>query len=158
VSVREVLALAAEGRARGEGLMSGPVSVRFDGENVSFLGGFLRSQSATGELQVLDTKWLSEKMDESDPRFKTQGQLMLVKDRILTALADFSYDRLTFSFAEEPESRGRLTVSTHGRGRVGKEAQELDFTLNFRGVNDVLRHGLKLGEWYKKVTNPTIGR
>jgi hypothetical protein len=158
LSLRELLALTAEGRARGDGLMSGPIKLRFDGQNVSFLGGYLRSLSSSGELQVLDTKWLGEKMDQSDPRFSTQRELMLVKDRILSALADFSYDRLTFNFAEEPASRGRLTVSTHGKGRVGKEPQELDFTLNFRGVNDVLRHGLKLGEWYNKLTNPTIGR
>jgi hypothetical protein len=132
--------------------------LRFNGSEVSFLGGQLRSQTPTGELEVLDTKWLGETMDKSDPRFSAERELAIVKERILTALADFSYDRLTFDFAEEPASGGRLTVSTHGRGRVGDRPQELDFTLNFRGVNDVLRHGLRLGEGYKRLTNPEIGR
>jgi hypothetical protein len=47
-------------------------------------------------------------------------------------------------------------VSTHGKGRAGSK-QELDLTLNFRGINDVLNQGLKLGQWWQRLTNPEIG-
>jgi hypothetical protein len=158
LSLRDLLALTAEGRARGDGLISGPVTLRLDGSDVSFIGGQLRSQTPTGRVEVLDTQWLGETMDASDPRFTTDAQAKLVKQRILGALADFSYDRLTFDFAEEPDTGGRLSVSTHGKGTVGERPQELDFTLNFRGVNDVLKHGLQLKEWWDKLTNPEIGQ
>ena len=80
--------------------------MRFDGSDVSFARRLPASQTPTGELEVLDTKWLGETMDKSDPRFTTERELAEVKDRILTALADFAYDRLTFDFAEEPERAG----------------------------------------------------
>jgi hypothetical protein len=158
LSLKDLLALIAPERAAGDGLMSGPVRARFDGENFTFLGGQLRSASATGELQVLDTKWLGETMDKSDPRFTADRELAEAKRRILEALADFEYDRLTFDLAEEPAAGGRLSVNTHGKGRVGRRPQELDVTLNFRGINDVLNEGLRLGQWWQRVTNPEIGR
>jgi hypothetical protein len=114
----------------------------------------LRSQSRTGEVQVLDTQWLGETIDKSDPRFTTDSTLKQVRQRILEALSDFSYDRLTFNFAEEPESRGLLQVSTHGKGRVGEQPQELDFTLNIRGVNDLVKYGLGGKRGYDRLTNP----
>jgi hypothetical protein len=162
LGLRELLELTAQGRARGEGRMSGPVTVHIDGSDddfdVKFLGGHLRSETPTGELEVLDTQWLGETMDKSDPRFAAERELKIVKDRILTALSDFTYDRLSFSFAEEPESRGRMTVSTHGTGRTEAGKQELDFTLNFRGVDDILKYGLRGSERWNQITNPTIGR
>jgi hypothetical protein len=155
VGLKEFLAFAAEGRARGEGRLSGRVTMRFDGPGkVAFGPGFLRSQSPTGEVQVLDTKWLGEMIDRSDPRFSTDSQLKQVRQRILEALSDFSYDRLTFNFTEEPESRGLLQASTHGKGRVGEHPQELDFTLNVRGVNDLVKYGLQGKRRYDQLTNP----
>ncbi len=156
ISLRELLALAAEGRARGEGLMSGRVPMKVDWPEVSFGTGLLRSQSATGELEVLDTKWLSDIMDKSDPRFITDRDLSEVKNRILRALTDFEYDRLTFAFAEEPESRGMLRVTTHGKGREGAKPQELDLTLNISGVDDLLKYGLRSKQKYDELTNPKL--
>jgi hypothetical protein len=155
IQLRELLALAAEGRARGEGLISGNVVLRVNGSQVSFGKGQLRSDSPTGEIQVADTEWLGAALDASDPRFAAAGELNLVKERILNALKDFTYDRLTFTFAEEPASRGLLQVNTHGKGRTGPRPQELDMTLNFRGINDAV----DLGNWFKglwdKLTHPT---
>lgn len=158
LSLKDLLALIAPGRAVGDGRMSGPVRVRFDGKDFELVGGYLRSTTPTGGLAVLDTKWLGETMDKSDPRFTADAELAETKRRILGALADFSYDRLNFSFAEEPEAGGRLTVNTHGKGRVGGRPQELDVTLNFRGVNDVLNEGLLWGQRWQRLTNPTIGQ
>lgn len=158
LSLKELLALVAQGRAQGDGLISGPVHVRFDGKNFALLGGQLHSATPTGQLQVLDTKWLGETMDASDPRFIGDRELAETKRRILAALSDFKYDQLTFDFAEEPKAGGRLSVTTHGKGRVGDRPQELDFTLNFRGVNDVLNNVLKVGGEVQKLLNPEIGR
>ena len=107
---------------------------------------------------MLDSILLGETLDKSDTRFTSYKDLAEAKRRILEALADFEYDRLTFDLAEEPAAGGRLSVNTHGKGRVGRRPQELDVTLNFRGVNDVLNEGLKLGQWWQRVTNPEIGR
>lgn len=155
VELRQLLEFAAEGRARGEGLISGRVVLRVNGSQVSLGGGQLRSESATGEIQVADTEWLGAALDATDPRFSAAGELAQVKDRILNALKDFTYDRLTFNFAEEPASRGLLRVSTHGKGRTGKSPQELDLTLNFRGVNDLLNNAMKFKQQYQRLTNPT---
>jgi hypothetical protein len=155
VQLRELLAFAAEGRARGEGLISGRVELRVNGSQVSLGRGQLRSESATGEIQVADTEWLGAALDASDPRFSAAGELAQVKDRILNALKDFTYDRLTFTLAEEPASRGLLRVNTHGKGRTGASPQELDLTLNFRGINDLLNNAMKFKQQYQRLTNPT---
>jgi hypothetical protein len=155
VQLRELLKFAAEGRARGEGLISGRVVLRVNGSQVSLGGGQLRSESTTGEIQVADTEWLGAALDASDPRFSAAGELAQVKDRILNALKDFTYDRLTFTLAEEPASRGLLRVSTHGKGRTGASPQELDLTLNFRGINDLLNNAMKFKQQYQRLTNPT---
>jgi hypothetical protein len=155
IQLRELLAFAAEGRARGEGLISGSVVLRVNGSQISFGRGQLRSTSATGEIQVADTQWLGAALDASDPRFSAAGELQEVKQRILDALKDFTYDRLTFNFAEEPASRGLLRVNTHGKGRTGKRPQELDMTLNFRGVTDLLNNAVKFKQQYQRLTNPT---
>ena len=89
-------------------------------------------------------------------RFKSGGELGQVKQRILSALSDFAYDRLTFSFAEEPKSGGLLHVDIHGKGRTGQHPQELELELNFRGINDVLGHGLRVLRKYEELTNPQV--
>ena len=88
LSLRQLLELTAQGRARGEGVMSGPVTLRVSGSDVAFVNGFLSSQAPSGEIQVLDTQWLGETMDKSDPRFSTERELKIVKNRILSALSD----------------------------------------------------------------------
>jgi hypothetical protein len=158
IQLRELLAFAAEGRASGEGLISGRVVLRVNGPQVSFGQGQLRSESPTGQIQVADTEWLGAALDASDPRFSAAGELQQVKQRILDALKDFTYDRLAFNFAEEPASGGLLQVNTHGKGRTGKSPQELDMTLNFRGINDVVGPGKRLKDWWDKVTHPTAAK
>ena len=158
LSLRELLALAAPGRASGEGLMSGRVAVKVAWpDDITFGKGVLRSVSPSGgELQVFDTKWLGDVMDKSDARFTAAGELAIVKDRVLAALADFSYDRLSFSFEEEPEAGGLLRAETYGKGRVGQQPQEIGLTLNFRGINKLIKPALKGREWWQRLTNPEL--
>lgn len=158
LSLRELLVLAAPGRASGEGLMSGRVAVNVAWpDDVTFGKGVLRSVSPSGgEIQVLDTKWLGDVMDQSDARFTAAGELAVVKDRVLAALGDFSYDRLSFSFEEEPETGGLLRAETYGKGRVGERPQEIGLTLNFRGVNKLTKPALKMREWWQRLTNPEL--
>jgi hypothetical protein len=155
IQLRELLALAAEGRARGEGLISGSLVLRVDGSRIAFGKGQLHSESPTGEIQVADTEWLGAALDASDPRFTAAGELQVVKERILNALKDFTYDRLTFTFAEEPASGGLLKVNTHGKGRTGPHPQELDMTLNFRGISKAVDIGGQFKQLWDKITHPT---
>jgi hypothetical protein len=46
-------------------------------------------------------------------------------------------------------------VNTHGKGRTGASPQELDMTLNFRGINDLLNNAMKFKQQYQRLTNPT---
>src|SRR2546430_1473705 len=78
-------------------------------------------------------------------------RLNLVKQRLLEALTDFSYDRLTFDFEEAPADGGLMKVNTHGKGRQGAKPQELDLTLNIRGVNDSVKYALRGKQKYDQL-------
>jgi hypothetical protein len=159
LSLRELLKLAAPGRASGEGLMSGQVAVKVAWpDEIQFGKGVLRSVSpAGGELQVLDTPWLGQVIDQSESRSTAAGELTLVKDRVLAALGDFSYQRLSFTFEEEPVNEGGLIrVHTYGRGRTGEHPQEIGLTVNFRGINKLIPPAMRLREWWNELTNPAL--
>lgn len=151
LSLREILAFAAEGRATGEGVMFGKLPVAVDWPRVRLGQGYLRSQSPAGELQVLDSELLASTMERSDPRFLTDPDLVEVKNRVVRALGDFEYDALTFDFDEE--SGGLVRIHTHGKGRVGERPQELDMTLNVRGANDLLNHYLQAKSTWDELSN-----
>lgn len=151
LSLKEILAFAAEGRATGEGVMSGKLPVAVDWPRVQLGQGYLRSQSPAGELQVLDTQLLADTMERSDPRFTSDPDLAEVKNRVVRALADFEYDALTFNFEEE--SGGLVRINTHGKGRAGERPQELDLTLNVRGANDLLNHYLQAKTTWDELSN-----
>jgi hypothetical protein len=151
LSLKEILAFAAEGRATGDGVMFGKLPVHVDWPRVRLGRGYLRSQTPAGDIQVLDTQLMAETMERSDPRFLTDPDLVEVKDRVVRALTDFEYDALTFDFDEE--SGGLVRIHTHGRGRAGERPQELDMTLNVRGANDLLNHYLQMTAKWDELSN-----
>jgi hypothetical protein len=151
LSLKEILAFAAEGRATGEGVMFGKLPVAVEWPRVRLGRGYLRSQTPAGELRVLDTRLLAETMERSDPRFTSDPDLAEVKDRVVRALSDFEYDALTFDFDEE--SGGLVRIHTHGKGRAGERPQELDMTLNVRGASDLLNHYLQMKSTWDELSN-----
>jgi hypothetical protein len=113
---------ASHGRVLGTGIVDGDLVVRRDGDDLSITRGELHARG-TGELHLVDPVW----------RAKAAGTVasLAIQRRIVTALADFAYDKLSFAVqprGSDPESIIRL----HGRGT--SIPQELDFAIDVHGA------------------------
>lgn len=110
------LAKASEGQIRGTGLLDGRLAFELADTGWAIRGGALRARRG-GRLEV------------AAAAAQSGG---VVEERILGALADFAYRRLTLAVGRDPQLRLELA----GRGR--RVPQELTIVLNVRGITQRL--------------------
>lgn len=151
MSLARWVELLAGGRAEAEGTLAGEVDVtlrEIEGDWNIFVGdGSFVAQPAPAEdrwIRVEDAERLREILETHDPRFATDERLREVRDRIVEALKDFTYDQLRVEFLVENGERVARIV-TSGRGRVGPQPQEIgSLTVNLHRFNDVLNSAIAL--------------
>jgi hypothetical protein len=141
------LPLLTDGRAMAAGTLSGrvPVSWRPGTARPFSLGeGSLASAPGGGWIAVADARRLGSLLEASDPRFATDVNMRIVRDRLVEALADFEYDELRLDLDPEPDGL-LLRVRTSGRGRIGDPAQEIGgLTINVHDFDTALAEVLAL--------------
>jgi hypothetical protein len=132
-----------------------PLVVRWP--KLTFGNGFLYTRpGATGGLKFLDSTTAANLLEQSDPRFRSDKNFALVKQRVVDALRDFEYDRLGLELINDEERPGGLTarLKVHGKGRTGPKPQELDVTFNFIGVDELLNAYVGFQQWMSRLAQP----
>lgn len=139
VSVGRVLELLSQGRARGNGHLDGRVELRVRmGERPRVvLGGGRLAARGPGHFRI----------DELPARATIETDLESVRGgewierRVVAALADFRYSDLALDLVPEG---GTTHLRAHVTGRGNQTPQELDLTLDVRGLQPVLDQALRL--------------
>ena len=120
LAVADVLALASGDRVTGSGLLDGNFVL-----HRGTLGRAVFAARAPGVIRLRDPLW---------PKVANLDTSPALQRRILLALSDFAYDRWTID-VQPPGGDPESTILLHGRGvRI---AQELDLTLNLRGLREL---------------------
>jgi hypothetical protein len=129
LELHRVLAAVAHGRADGSGPLDGELVLRIAGTGVSLQRAALRGRPR-GTLQLSDPAWRARvSVSASAPGF-------VVHQRIAAALSDFEYLQLAAALrpaGSDPD----LQITVQGRGR--RIAQDLDLTINLRGLRSAAR-------------------
>ncbi|HSK03419.1 MAG TPA: hypothetical protein VK932_19340 [Kofleriaceae bacterium] len=100
-------------------LLDGEVLLRLDGAGVTFVRGELHARGR-GSIRL------------RDPALRARaGELADLEQRLVGTLADFEHTALA-AVLGPPGSQPELRVIARGRG--ARVPQELDLTINFRGV------------------------
>lgn len=138
IELSRVLRAATDGRVTGEGKLDGRVALRIK------LGEDRRILLGDGHLASRGPGALRVRTDAQDPALRPEvGDLVdgsFIRRRVLAAIEDFEYRTLTMNISDEGTRRLRARVV--GRGK--QMPQELDVTLNFRGVQPLLDHAVRL--------------
>ncbi len=153
VDLSDVLNAATKGRVRGSGRLDGTLAfrVKLGDERRLVLGPSRLSAREPGRLQVADLAELASPR-VSDLDAVIQGRI--VQQRVLGALSDFRYRQLVLTVDETTGTR-RVRARVVGQGV--RTPQELDVTLNLRGIQPLLDHALRLwpsGETTIRVRQP----
>src|SRR5262249_39744605 len=94
IDLNQLLAVVTRGRATGTGSLSGRIPLNLSGSRVTLWQGRLESDG-TGTLRLGESvSSLGQILDQSDPRFTKDPQMVQVKQQILEAMTDFEYDHL----------------------------------------------------------------
>ena len=137
IELAQVLSAATSGRITGDGKLDGRIALRVK------LGDDRRIELGDGRLASRGPGVLRVQMNAEDPDSSPKlGDLLdgtYIRRRVLAAMEDFEYRRLTMNVSDEGTSRVRARVV--GRGK--RMPQELDMTLNFRGVQPLLDHAVR---------------
>jgi hypothetical protein len=144
VELRELLKLLANGKATGEGKVSGRLPLIFANGEVQ-LGEGAAEASAGGILSVTDEDTLKSVAGSAAAEAKgvTQAPQAQVRNNIVAALKDFQYESLTARLSNEPQDGLVAYVRMQGKGRTGAK-QALDYDLRVTGLNDLLRSAIGL--------------
>jgi len=144
VELRELLKLLANGKATGEGKVSGRLPLIFANGEVQ-LGEGAAEASAGGILSVTDEDTLKSVAGSAAAEAKgvTQAPQAQVRNNIVAALKDFQYESLTARLSHEPQDGLVAYVRMQGKGRTGAK-QALDYDLRVTGLNDLLRSAIGL--------------
>ena len=137
VPLTTLLELLSEGRVRGEGSLTGDLNISFGVDphlTIDIGSGLLRADSA-GVLAVDDLEAARDVLDGQLGTIENLDLDDLVSERILGALRDFAYSELSFEFVPGAND---LKMSVHTRGKGRTVPQELDLTVNFNGLDDLL--------------------
>lgn len=127
VELHRVLASFAHGHADGRGALDGELAIRIAGTGASLQHAALRARPR-GTLQLSDPAWRS--------RASASATGFALHQRVAATLADFEYLRLA-AVLQPAGSDPDLQITTQGRGK--RIAQDLDLTINVRGVRGAAR-------------------
>ena len=127
VDLHRVLASFAHGRADGRGALDGEIAIRIAGTGASLQHAALRARPR-GTLQLSDPAWRSQA--------SASATGLALHQRIAATLAEFEYLRLA-AVLHPAGSDPDVQITTAGRGK--RIAQDLDLTINLRGVRGAAR-------------------
>jgi hypothetical protein len=125
----QLLKTFAQGKASGEGTVSGQIVVNIDGANVALGQGHL-SAAEDGKLEIAED--VAKQIAPPQGKESVQEQ---VGQNIAEALKNFRFISLTADIG--PEDRGRLDAKIRGRGATGAK-QEINYEPRVTGLNDLL--------------------
>jgi hypothetical protein len=132
-------------RIHGEGELSGELALMIQPlarEKFAIHQGYLFAEPAGGWIQTDDSESISRILDQGTASLSGDERLGEVRDRVVAALQDYQYTMLRLHFI--PTDQGLLcTLMTKGRGRQGRDAQEIEsLTINLHGFDDAIRAAL----------------
>lgn len=138
------LPLLTDGRATGEGKLNGRVPFIIRPPRIWLGPGYFHSTPGGGRITVADAGGLDELLEQSDPRFGTDENMQILKQRLIEALRDFRYDTLQFDLLTDRHGT-MLRAFTSGRGLRGEHPQEIGgLTVNVPNIDVVLSQLLSL--------------
>jgi hypothetical protein len=137
IELKELLATFAKDKASGEGKLTGELPIVVDGSNVKFGDGRAVALEK-GRLQIKDAAALAPVAEGAAAAGGSASQGEQIKQRVVEALSDFEYDRLTARLESDGGEGLSAFVRTSGRGRTGAR-QALDYELRIHGLDGLLR-------------------
>jgi hypothetical protein len=138
VGLREIVALVTQGRATGDGTVSGsiPFSVDLrDPARFHFdIGEGVVRADAPGALQLGEASDdFGDLMAKGDPTFESDPIKRELRESVVEAVRDFEYDLLQVGFRPTPDGDVAAQMRIHGRGRGGSRLP-LHLGLNVEGL------------------------
>jgi hypothetical protein len=139
VELERVLAVT-KGRVTGRGRLDGTLAVRvkLGEEKRIVLGDGRLTARGPGLLRIADLAKVAPR-SKNDLDAVMEGEL--IQQRVLHALADFRYRQLVLT-VDDANGTSHLRARVLGRG--AQTPQELDVTLNLRGIQPLLDHALRV--------------
>lgn len=139
VDVRRLAEVVSKGRVSGTGRLDGRIAVRVAmGEEPRVeLGRGSLSSRGPGRIRIRELP--SASAVPTNVEVLQDGEW--IHQRVLAALADFEYSRLALELCD---TEGQRTLRAHVAGRGARTPQELDLTLNVRGVQSAIDQTLRL--------------
>lgn len=135
LSLSHWLPIVTSKHASGEGRVSGSATIGLNWSTgimkLEGLKGSLRADPEHGFIQVADADALGDLLDAQDPRFATDELMRPVRDRIISALRDFAFKKLTVELSRIGDRTIALTYVS-GFGRHGDDPQGLNLTLDLQ--------------------------
>ncbi|MBC7835832.1 MAG: hypothetical protein H7Y88_12150 [Phycisphaerales bacterium] len=133
LSLAHWLPIITSKHATGEGRVNGTADVGIDWSagtvKLTQLQGSLSAVPERGYIQVTDADALGGLLEKQDPRFATDEVMRGVRDKIIAAMRDFAFNKLTVELSRQGDHTIALTYLS-GFGRHGKDPQGLNLTLD----------------------------
>ena len=129
IDLKSLLDAFAQGKASGEGRISGELPVVINGSNVEFGDGHATSSGGGGMVQVKDRSTLAAVAAGAGASAGNLTQKEQLERNIVEALSDFQYDQLTTRLDSRPGGQLDAHIRMSGHGRTGAK-QALDYELN----------------------------
>jgi hypothetical protein len=154
LNLKEILPLLPEVQARGDGYVYGRIEVGVRWPELIIGEGFLyATPGKKGVMELGDVKPIDDLLTQQYPAFTTDRVLALVKRRLVQALQSFEYSVLTADFTKEKQEgqepkegqESQLVARIHlqGKGRVGKDPQEIGgLDLEIYGFDNLIQNAI----------------
>ena len=159
IELKDLLALFSQGKADGDGKLSGFIPVTtISGSKVAYGDGRITAMTGGG-LQVKDQASVTSIAEAAATNAKSTFSPLELKANIIAALTDFEYEKLTAQLSNED---GKLVgyVRITGHGRTGAK-QPVDYELRVNGIDKLLKAyvsiqaaSLPRQQRYKRQTRP----
>jgi hypothetical protein len=142
VNLQDLLALLAQGKAKGEGKVNGQLPLVIAPNGDIALGDGAFEANVGGRLSVTDEPTLESIAGEAS-KTVAQAPQAQVRNNIVEALKDFEFQTLSARLKNEPKIGPVAYVRMSGRGRTGAR-QALDYDLRVTGLTDLVRELLSV--------------
>jgi hypothetical protein len=141
VSMEEWLPVVTQSYATGQGRISGELEVAIDltasSPRLEDLTGHLRADPQHGFIQVTDADAVGRLLESQDPRFATDEVMRPVRDKIVAALQDFAFKKLTVDLSRQADHTVAQAYLS-GFGRHGQDPQGINLTLDLHVDDDLV--------------------